>query len=60
MLYAHFHNVLPTCSGYRKFVMPSAHFLDVADDKMKSDLVRNTAGTHLDHSLISLSLKTPI
>ena len=40
--------------------MAPAHFHDVTDDKMRSNLVTKTAGTHLDHSRISLSLNTPI
>ena len=33
---------------------------DVTDNKMKSNLIKNTIGPHLNHSQISLSLKTPI
>ena len=40
--------------------MVPAHFHDVTDDKMKSNLVKNTMGPHLNHSQVSLSLKTPI
>ena len=32
----------------------------LSTNKMKSHLVKNTAGTHLNHSQVSLSLKTPI
>ena len=33
---------------------------DVTNNKMKSNLIKNTIGPHLNHSQISLSLKTPI
>ena len=37
--------------------MVPAHFHDVTDDKMKSHVVKNTIGQHLNHSQVSLSLK---
>ena len=40
--------------------MVPAHFHDVTDDKMKSNFVKNTIGPNLNHSKISLSLKTTI
>ena len=37
-------------------VKAPAHFHDVNNDKIKLNLLKNTAGPHLNHSLISLML----
>ena len=40
--------------------MEPAHFHDFTDEKMKSHLVKYTAGPHLNQSSISLTRETPI
>ena len=34
-----------------QIVMVPAHIQDVTDDKMKLNLLKNTAGPHLNHSI---------